>query len=192
MIKYSLKLAAFFVLLLSSVAQAGLIDIGGGVIVCDTYDDPDEVCIISDLIPDELIIIKDEYEWVWVSGVNSESYFPNTLMNPDFHGDQGWRYATTTKELAELATLELADFQDGNKLLHTALYWNTWLMSVNSDQLSKQQIASEWVEYSPSNILWSYDTFYVRDIASQVPEPSTIMIFAIALIALSLRKRAIK
>jgi hypothetical protein len=39
---------------------------------------------------------------------------------------------------------------------------------------------------------WYYETFYVRNTPSQVPEPSTIMIFAIALIALSMRKHLVK
>ena len=43
-------------------------------------------------------------------------------------------------------------------------------------------------DVAPSD--WSDQMFYVR--SAKVPEPSTILIFAIALIALSLRKRAIK
>ncbi|MBA6253092.1 PEP-CTERM sorting domain-containing protein [Colwellia sp. MB3u-55] len=42
------------------------------------------------------------------------------------------------------------------------------------------------------NIYWNYETFYVRNIAdrptAELPEPSILMIFAIALIALSMRK----
>lgn len=191
MIKYSLKLAAFFFLLLSSVVHAGLVEYapGTGIIICDSYLDIQEACIKSDEIPDELTVIKDQFEWVWASGVNSEFYLNNTLKSPDFHAAEGWRFATSIDELAELATLQLEDFQnDDDSLIHAALYWNTWLMSVNADQFVQRR--SEWAESNTA--LWTYETFYVRDIPSQVPEPSTILIFAIALIALSLRKRAIK
>jgi hypothetical protein len=190
MIKFSLKLAAFLVLLLSSVAHAGLIEElapDSGIMVCTTYDQVGGACIMEEEIPDVLIITKDKYQWVWASGVNTESYALNTLRAPDYFSQRkGWRYATEFDELAELATLTLADFTNGNETLHAALYWNTWLMSVSLDAFADNQIASAWVDGSV------YDTFYLRDIPSEVPEPSTILIFAIALIVLSLRKRAIK
>jgi hypothetical protein len=191
MIKCSFRLVTFLVLLLSSTAHAGLVEYapGTGIIICDSYLDIQDACIESDNIPDELIVIKDQFEWVWASGVNSELYLNNTLMSPEFHGTQGWRFAKSVDELAELASLQLEDFKnDDGSLIHAALYWNTWLMSVNSDQFVQRR--SEWAGSNTS--LWTYETFYVRDIPSDVPEPSTIMIFAIALIALSLRKRAIK
>jgi hypothetical protein len=186
MIKFSLKLAAFIVLLLSSVAHAGLIELTPGFLTCE--NPIDEACIIEEEIPDVLIITKDKYQWVWASGVNTEFIASNTLRAPDYFSvREGWRYATELDELDELFTLTLADFTDTDgTILHAALYWNTWLMSVSLDAFEDDQIASVWVDGSV------YDTFYLRDIPSDVPEPSTILIFAIALIALSLRKRAIK
>jgi hypothetical protein len=187
MIKFSFKVSVFLFLLLSSVAQAGLIELspGTGIIVCDPNGD---ACIKDEMIPDELTVIKDQFEWVWASGVNTEFFSSNTLMNPDFHSEGDWRFATTAEELAELATLELSDFTNEDGLIHAALYWNTWLMSVNADQLDDHKVGSQWVSSSHEDFF--FETFYVRDIA-QVPEPSTIMIFAIALIALSMRKRTI-
>jgi len=190
MIKLSLKFVSFFVLFLSSMAHAGLIEElvpGSGIMVCSTYDQTDGACIIEEPIPDMLIITKDKYQWVWASGVNTEIYSLNTLRAPDFFSERkGWRFATEVDELVELATLTLADFTNGNELLHAALYWNTWLMSVSPEAFEDEHLASVWVDGSV------YDTFYLRDIPSEVPEPSTLLIFAIALITLSLRKRAIK
>jgi len=190
MIKLFLKFFSFFVLLLSSMAHAGLIEEflpGTGIMVCTTYDQTDGACIIEEPIPDMLIITKDKYQWVWASAVNTELWRHNTLRAPDFFSERkGWRFATEVDELAELASLTLADFTNGNEFLHAALYWNTWLMSVSLDAFEDNQIASAWVDGSV------HDTFYLRDIPSEVPEPSTLLIFAIALITLSLRKRAIK
>jgi hypothetical protein len=190
MIKFSLKLTAFLFLLLSSVANAGLIT-EYGFLVCENPDDPAEACIESGVIPEDFYIVKGQFEWVWASSVNTETYGQNTLLTPDnFHSGEGWGFATTNEELSALDSLTLSDFTNGNELIHAALYWNTYYMGVNSDNLNDGLVSSQLVH--DTSQFFYYDTFYVRDAQSQVPEPSTLLIFAIALIALSLRKRIIQ
>ncbi|GEM_PF-1670248 len=55
-----------------------------------------------------------------------------------------------------------------------------------------QGVPGSFNPFAPVPTDWYFETFYVRNTQAQVPEPSTIMIFAIALIALSMRKRTAK
>jgi len=133
-------------------------------------------------------------DWAWASPVNVQinPFDPNVLYAPTFH--EGWRFASEI-ELTILKTqLTIEDFTgidaNGDSFTIQAIeYWNTHYVRFNVEDFNKDWVNSNWT-LNPS-IDWNYETFYVRD-AAQVPEPSTIMIFAIALIALSLRKRAIK
>lgn len=171
MIKYYLKLATFFVLLLSSVAHAGL--------------------ITSDLTEDNYITVGN-LDWAWASPVNVPLVLDNTLYAPTFHTD--WRYAVGN-ELLILQSLTLEDFEvrdvNGNLLYikQAVEYWNDISTHIDVSDFNEKMRASAWTN-DPQNE-YNYETFYVRDVA-QVPEPSTLLIFAIALIALSMKKRAIK
>jgi len=181
MIKLILKFITIFILFNASFAQAG-------VILCS--DTPDE-CLNSDVISSEFYITKGDYQWVWASSVNIQfAYGINELKDPTFHAD-GWRYAESTDELAAMSLLTLLDFtNDDDSLIEASTYWNTVIHGVNAVDLNDGLIASLWVD--GNSPLFYYETFYVRNTPTPVPEPSTIMIFAIALIALSMRKRAIK
>jgi len=184
MIKYSLKLAALLVLLLSSVAHAGL---------------------ITDLTEDDYITIG-ELDWAWASTVNVGYHVAtdNTLSGPG--GDFGWRNAT----ILELNTfisnrsfaLTLLQYDDnGVTAYKNALsYWNDEI-TVLDLEAPFFGTNSDIVDFNLGHInsvvgadpgQFDYLTFYVRNTPAQVPEPSTIMIFAIALIALSMRKRTVK
>ena len=170
MIKYSLKLATILFLFLSTVAHAGL--------------------ITSDLSEDNYITVGD-LDWAWASPVNVPSVFENTLYAPSLHN--GWRYAEAN-ELLILQSLTLADFEvrdvNGNILYikQAVEYWNDISTHIDISDFNAGMRASVWTTDAQTE--YNYETFYVRNI--QVPEPSTLMIFAIALIALSMKKRAIK
>jgi len=169
--------------------------------------------ITTDLTEDTYITYKD-IDWTWASPVNEASWESgsNILYGPELHA--GWRYAS----LAELNTLRneltLLDFTkkdiNGDDFyVQSVEYWNSDFLSI-SESLepdasdSVDDFLGGWISSDPSyypgvhadDELNLWDRFYVRDIADRVstpvPEPSTIMTFAIALIALSMRKRAIK
>jgi hypothetical protein len=184
MIKFFFKLAAFLVLLLSSTAHAGL---------------------ITDLTENDYITI-DELDWAWASTVNVENHTAtgNTLSGPG--GDFGWRYATID-ELSlfksDSTALSLLQYEDANGVIaykNALSYWNDIILElklgpvifgINNDiDDFNDDFINSALTADPGQ--FDYLTFYVRNTPSQVPEPTTIMIFAIALIALSLRKRAIK
>jgi hypothetical protein len=184
MIKFSLKLAGFLALFLSSVVHAGL--------------------ITSDLTEDNYVTIG-ELDWAWASSVNVryDAVLDNTLYDPDFH--IGWRYATVS-ELAlfksnsalALSYFAYKDVVTGDTAYKHALsYWNSnideltltrqFFIPTDIEDFTEGRVQSAILD-SPTH--YNDQTFYVR--SAQVPEPSTIMIFAIALIALSMRKRAVK
>ena len=74
------------------------------------------------------------------------------------------------------------------------IFWNTSLTDVTSVDVDafNAGLIETYLVGDDNGSSWAYETFYVRDTPSDVPEPSTILIFAIALIALSLRKRIIQ
>ncbi len=140
----------------------------------------------------------------------------NTLYRADTH--VGWDFATDF-ELDLLQALALSGELssmftrlDGS-YIHAFDYWND-LYSVpdNTDEFNiSLSLASEWAWTAPLNediddlsdiqkftqameILQltgtSYDTFYFRTPSARpVPEPSSLLIFAVALIALASRKK---
>ncbi|MFB0980307.1 MAG: PEP-CTERM sorting domain-containing protein [Alteromonadaceae bacterium] len=187
MIKYSFKLATILFLFLSTVAHAGL---------------------ITDLTENNYITI-DELDWAWASTVNVEFHTKsgNTLSGP---GDNfGWRYATTSEldafKFAHEAAKELLTLRDDDEEItgykHALSFWNDkidelelvtpffFTMTNDIDDFNNGLINST---VGVNEAEFDYLTFYVRNTPAQVPEPSTLMIFAIALIALSMKKRAIK
>jgi len=155
---------------------------------------------IDDAI-DPVYVTYANLDWAWVSPVNeqfwgcpadivdAENYLvtvltnsgcDNQLLAPEYR--EGWRYATS----AELDILYnqlgfLAFMPTQNTLIQAASYWNTSFTHVDTNDFIGAYIKSEWGN-------GSYETFYVRD-SQQVPEPSTLMIFALGLITLVSRKK---
>jgi hypothetical protein len=202
MIKYSLKLAAFFFLLLSSVAHATL--------------------ITTDLTEDNYVTIG-ELDWAWASIISANGPdFTNVISGPkevfEPSLDVQWRIATSDElshfisqilidPAAYLSLFEKKDsagntLKDGqNRVLYknAFTFWNTEIndddlfSGNNTENFMDGKIKGQVSTYGVNDAFptdWKFETFYVRDV--KVPEPSSILIFAIALIALSLRKRAIK
>ena len=190
MIKFSFKLAAFFVLFISSVAHAGLIK--------------------SDLTVDNYVTIGD-LDWTWASSENA-SHPGNTIYSPDLilglpasERDEwerdDWRHATIdelsyfiSNRVINIALFSYKNASGDTLYKNSFVYWNTFLEEVTSDDVNdfNAGLIETYLVGDIGGSSWAYETFYVRDTPSDVPEPSTLLIFAIALIALSLRKRAIK
>ena len=183
MIKFSFKLAAFFVLFISSVAHAGLIK--------------------SDLTEDNYVTIGD-LDWTWASSENS-SWTGNTIYTPDSiiglagWDREGWRHAEVFELLAFINNRDITNFSYLNAANETVyknsfIFWNTSLTDITSVDVDafNAGLIETYLVGDDNGSSWAYETFYVRDTPSDVPEPSTILIFAIALIALSLRKRTIQ
>ena len=114
-------------------------------------------------------------------------------------------------------TALLAEFTRGGEFVHAFEFWNSFFdIPENGLNLGNKEIASTWDWRIPTGINidalssddkydldWEingagsthYDTFYFRtsvspvDDSTPVPEPSTLMIFALGLIALASKKR---
>ena len=153
-------------------------------------------------LPESTYYSDGVYDWTWASPVNVTTQvvvgggfgggagFTNTFEDADFHA--GWMDFDEFNNpdiYALFEALTLSNFTRGDgSIIQSAAYWNTNYTYVNEDKFSTRLGKKNDV----LGITDSFETFYVRVTPSDVPEPSTIMIFAIALIALSLRKRAIK
>jgi len=183
MIKFSLKLAAFLVLFLSTVAHAGLIK--------------------TELTENNYVTIGD-LDWTWASSENS-SWTGNTIYTPfeidglDGWDREGWRHATNSELSFFISNRDITLFSyenlDGNTLYKNSFqFWNSYLTDVTSVDVDafNSGLIETYLLGKDADSSWAYETFYVRNTPSQVPEPSTIMIFAIALIVLSIRKHAVK
>lgn len=176
MIKFTLKLLLPFLLLVSSSAFAGL--------------------ITSDLTEDDYITYNG-IDWAWASPINVTPYYSNLLMAPEFH--DGWRYATE-EELNILRTeLTIADFTRTDAFgvtyyVEAVEYWNTELTSVDIDvdDFNSGKINSMLTLNMPTE--WDFETFYVRatNANANVPEPTTLFIFAAGLLGFAIRKRSAK
>ncbi len=134
------------------------------------------------------------YDWAWVSPVNLEDYYgQNTLYAPELH--QNWQFADPTLLNILKTELTLADFTDSNgNTIHAAQFFNSDFHYVDEDNFDPEPlISSEWI--SPDAFMASFfgqfETFYVRNASepNPAPEPSTLMIFALGLIALASKKR---
>ena len=150
-----------------------------------------EDCLNSNDVASEFYITKDGYDWVWASFVNTQFSFEdqNELKLPTYNG-RNWMFATTAMELEALFSLTLADFTrpDGT-IIEGTEYWNTGIHGVDIDNLIDKEISSVWV-INQADPKFYYDTFYVRK--ANVPEPTTLLIFAAGLVGFALRKRNVK
>jgi len=151
-------------------------------------------------------------DFAWASSVNVEYWgdpdldTSNRLYAPDLH--QGWGYASASDLDILLNNFDLDDFinTDGT-YIQAVSFWNTVFDDIvlrlniggvdmvfdgNLSDYTDGKVSSSWVStgVDGSSIQGGgHETFYVRRTITSVPEPSTLMIFALGLIALASRKR---
>ncbi|MBA6355964.1 MULTISPECIES: PEP-CTERM sorting domain-containing protein [unclassified Colwellia] len=183
MIKFSLKFTTFIFLFLSNVAHSGLIK--------------------SELTQDNYVTIGG-LDWTWASAENA-SWASNTIYTPDSIDSlngwdrKGWRHAESSELLIFINNRDIADFSylnASNELVYknSFVFWNTAITEVSDIDVDgfNAGLIETYLVGDNNTSSWAYETFYVRNTPAQVPEPTTIMIFAIALIALSMRNRVIQ
>lgn len=157
-------------------------------------------------------------DFAWASSVNVEywgdptSDDSNRLYAPDLH--DGWGYANQDDLDILFANFTVADFSNGDgTYIQAVSFWNT----VFDDIVLRLNIGgTEFVfdgnllDYTPGTVKSNWisagvdgsgiggggnETFYVRKSSTSangptpVPEPSTLMIFALGIIALASKKR---
>jgi len=122
----------------------------------------------------------------------------NTLKAPDTIF--GWDNASEGELNYFIANVSIDRFINGASFISAISFWNSNKDEViNSTDFEDGSVTGTWVEDSEYraevNLLLNndtsyYDTFYVRrHVQTSVPEPSTLLIFALGLIALASKKR---
>ncbi len=156
-------------------------------------------------------------DFAWASPLNVEYWGDpdldetNRLYAPELH--EGWDYASASDIDILFANFTLDDFSNGDgTYIQAVSFWN----SVRDDIVLRLNIGGvdvvfdgNLLDYAPGKVSseWASsgvdgsqvagsgnETFYVRKTITNnpVPEPSTLMIFALSLIALVSRKKSFK
>jgi len=124
----------------------------------------------------------------------------NQLFSADVH--EGWGFFTGTQQELVAAMPDLSSFDDGNGGFIDAFdYWNTTYSfdntgGINPYYVQQGFVVSDWTTdaWRLSNLGY-YNVLYVREATGNtpqpIPEPSTLMIFTLGLIALASKKRII-
>lgn len=122
----------------------------------------------------------------------------NQLLAPSFH--DGWDFFDGTREQLLAAMPDLSLFEDNNGGYINAFdYWNTGYSFSNTGGINPffvelGYVVSDWTTdawIADINNVFYYNVLYVRthqDVQS-VPEPTTLLIFSLGLIALVTRKK---
>lgn len=205
MIKFFIKVNLVLCFLISSFAQATLIPLDIKELSDDSYIEYNHNGVIYDI--------------AWASTVNTQKYYDfdsglnvNILYTPGIR--TGWDFAND-EQLALLKSLAVSGelltrlTRDDNSFRHAFEYWNDYYTApVGTGNVSAGNVASDWAwrfsggtptadslpeAFEIGNVTGSfYDTFYFRvqdNGSTPIPEPSTLMIFALGLIALVSKKR---
>ncbi len=150
-------------------------------------------------------------DFAWASSINVEYWgdpalgTTNRLYAPDLH--QGWSYASDEDLMILFANFELDDFSNGDgTYIQAVSFWNTVFDDIvirlniggvdmvfdgNLLDYTPGKVSSEWASSGVNGITTlnsGNETFYVRKI-NTIPEPATIFILAMALIALAGHKK---
>ena len=163
----------------------------------------------SDLITDEHYITVNDIDFAWVSPVNVEIWsfgdYQNILHAPKLH--DGWDYATDAEIQMLLDNAPLSAFlKDDGTYRNAVQFWNTLFDDVvyynfadtpiedssNLENYLSGKVKSEWTVGDMFADTASYETFYVRrniDSANPIPEPTSILIFALGILLLSVRNK---
>jgi len=201
MFKFAIKLLAFGFFLSSSTVNASLITNLSDV----ELDNKNYANAVDHLTMDLLnihFINYGDWDFVWASPINTADYYgQNTLHNPEIQ--KNWMFAEESDEafyiLHNVLTIEHftgTDSSGSTYYIHAAEYFNSNFSYVDVDDFGmkrSQHVAEDDIFKAFKE---QYETFYVRSVAdrptAEVPEPATLMIFAVALIALSMRTRLAK
>ncbi len=151
-------------------------------------------------------------DFAWASPVNVEFWgdpnleTTNRLYAPELH--EGWGYASDSDLDILLANFTLDDFSNGDgTYIQAVSFWNSVrddivlrlniggvevVFNGNLLDYTPGKVSSEWVSsgVDGSEVDGSgNESFYVRKNITSVPEPTTLLIFSMAILALASRKK---
>lgn len=151
----------------------------------------------SSQLTDNFYVTYQDIDFAWASPINIEYWGVNQLHAPDLH--VGWDYASPEELQIFKDSFDIMHFTrtDGT-YKHAAEFWNTSFTEVqvcsasdnncydhNIENLKMLAIRSSWSQ--PGEFEQFFETIYVR--RNSIPEPSTIAIFGLALIAFAIRTK---
>jgi len=144
---------------------------------------------------DDIVLNQENY--LTTLYTESSPTCENQLLAAAFH--PGWGFFDGTRQELLLAMPDLSLFDDNNGGYKNAFeYWNTTYSfanfgGINAYNITVGRVVSDWTTdawRANNDNNFYYNVLYVRGTQPQpVPEPSTLLIFALGLIALASRKK---
>jgi hypothetical protein len=126
------------------------------------------------------------YDWTWASPVNTTKYegidpvtnlfVTNLFKDPNAHA--GWLFIEGNELEGLFSTLTLADFKRNGGVIQLEAYWNSYFTHIDTFNFNSR-LGIKSLEGSVVNY---YETFYVRVATTKVPEPTSLLILAAALL----------
>jgi len=142
---------------------------------------------------------ENYYADVYGSAAGEDIECANQLLAPEFVMN-GWMFAEQVSgiDIGDISTLFASgEFENNGVYINGFSYWNTdadAIVSVNPFNLN---VISDWRSLNPFGNPFGFNfdqrlfsnVFYVRE-SLPVPEPSTLIVFVLGIIGLSMRKKA--
>jgi len=132
------------------------------------------------------------YDWTWASPVNTTKFegidpathlfVTNLFKDPSAHA--GWFFIEGNELEGLFSTLTLADFQRNGRVIQSAAYWNSHFTHIDTVNFNSRS----GIKSLKGSVVNYYDTFYVRVATIKVPEPTSLLILAAALLGFIRRK----
>lgn len=211
MIKFFFKISFTLCFLFMGVSQATILPLNSNALTTDDY-----IVYNYDGVDYDIVWASNVNSEKWYT---DRAYNFNTLFAPSYYANSGWAYAgeddipDLLTIFSGLSGSEVESlFKSNNTYVNAFSHWNSIFDEVtNNNDILNKNIRSTWSWFAPDSDIDSmdleekklqrtnisatsgttYDTFYVRKTNSliPVPEPSTLIIFALGLIALVSKKR---
>ncbi|MDX2368851.1 MAG: PEP-CTERM sorting domain-containing protein [Colwellia sp.] len=206
MIKFFIKVNIVLCFLISSFAQATLIPLDIKELSEDSYIEYNHNGVIYDIAWASPVNTQKYYD----ANINI-LYEPSIRTGWEFANNEQLALLKTLADAGELIKTFTSDADQS--FIHAFRYWNDFFTAPDVGDNANQDFASQWVWSFPKDISGddiptddsideagliigttgsTFDTFYFRvqnNGATPVPEPSTLIIFALGLIALVSKKQ---
>lgn len=221
MFKFAIKISFLFSIMLSGLAHAGIItNLTQEELDANNFENAEDL-LTEDLLNVKFITLGG-WDFVWASPVNIQEYVSNvsnTLYAPTVQ--KNWDFAENHLDALDILInqLTITNFinPDNDVIIQGTEYFNSTFDYVDVDDFDQKRSTFTSADDPFGFMTEQSDTFFVRNVADRpdpanpdepeapvfpdspeaedpvtVPEPTSLMIFALGLIALSVRVRLAK